>query len=251
MDDKEQLIDRERPQKLYVQLYEIFKGKIEGGEWPAGSQIPVEEALCRTYEVSKATVRLAISDLVREGYLTRRQGRGTFVSKGFSPDTLTLKATFGEFLLEPSEGMRTSVLAQTVMMPVDDLGAKLSVSGDRHLIYIKRLRSTFEGPVLIQEAFIPYNVCPQLLEEDISGTSLLEVLRRHGVRISGMKAYFDAVYPSADEAASLGVDEGETVVRLEQYFYLGDTPFVYMRSVKKPGTWGYYIEFKGNKAKEK
>ncbi|NWF98245.1 MAG: GntR family transcriptional regulator, partial [Nitrospirae bacterium] len=41
-----ELIDREDHQKLYLQLYEILKKKIESGEWQVGTQIPTEEDLC-------------------------------------------------------------------------------------------------------------------------------------------------------------------------------------------------------------
>ncbi len=72
-------VDRESKQKLYVQIYSIIKEKIENGEWPAGTQIPTEDELCKTYDVSKVTVREAIQELAREGYLKRQQGKGTFV----------------------------------------------------------------------------------------------------------------------------------------------------------------------------
>ena len=44
-----ELIDRENHQKLYLQLLSIIKKKIEGGEWPIGTQIPTEEDLCKMF----------------------------------------------------------------------------------------------------------------------------------------------------------------------------------------------------------
>ena len=60
-------VDRDSQQKLYVQMFSIIKEKIEKREWPVGSQIPTEDELCKAYDVSKATVRMAIADLVRSG----------------------------------------------------------------------------------------------------------------------------------------------------------------------------------------
>ena len=76
----EKTVDRESKISLYVQVYSIFKDKITSGEWPVGTQIPAEDDLCETYNVSKSTVREAIYELVREGYLKRQQGKGTFVT---------------------------------------------------------------------------------------------------------------------------------------------------------------------------
>ena len=70
----EKTIDRDGQQKLYVQMYSILKERIETGEWPAGSQIPTEDVLCRSYNVSKAPVRMAITELVRSGFLRKHQG---------------------------------------------------------------------------------------------------------------------------------------------------------------------------------
>ena len=70
-----ELIDRENHQKLYLQLQTIIKKKIESGEGPIGSQIPTEEDLCNMFNVSRATVRTAVLELVRQGYLKRQQGR--------------------------------------------------------------------------------------------------------------------------------------------------------------------------------
>ena len=55
-----ELINREDHQKLYLQLYEILKKKIESGEWALNSQIPTEEDLCSMFSVSRATVRTAV-----------------------------------------------------------------------------------------------------------------------------------------------------------------------------------------------
>ena len=75
----EKTVDRGSKEKLYVQIYSIILEKIENGEWPLGTQIPSEDELCRIYDVSKVTVREAIQELAREGYLKRQQGKGTFV----------------------------------------------------------------------------------------------------------------------------------------------------------------------------
>lgn len=73
-------LDSESASPLYQQVFEVIKGKIETGRYPAHSQIPTESELSRMYGVGRITVRRAIEELVNEGYLTKRQGRGTFVT---------------------------------------------------------------------------------------------------------------------------------------------------------------------------
>ena len=66
---------------LYLQLEQVIKSKILVGEYMPGDQIPTEKDLCNTYEVSSVTARQAILNLVNEGLLIRKQGKGTFVTK--------------------------------------------------------------------------------------------------------------------------------------------------------------------------
>lgn len=241
---REKLIDRDKPKKLYIQLLEILKGDIENGQWPVGSQIPVEEELCKTYEVSKATVRLAVLELVREGYLMRQQGRGTFVCKRVIPEGLAMSASFKELMLEAGIDFSTRVLAQTVIMPVDDLDIKLNISEDKHIIYIKRLRLVDDEPVLLQESYIPYHACPPVLGEDIANNSLIELFeKKHGINITRVKDYIEVAYAKADESALLGLPKDSPVLQVEQHFYSGENQIMYTRSIKRPDRFRFSIDF--------
>lgn len=239
----EKLIDREKLGKLYVQLYEIFKEKIENNEWAVGSQIPTEEELCKTYEVSKATVRLAILELVRQGYLSRQQGRGTFVCKRIIPEGLTMLTSFKELMLEAGVNFSTKVLAQTVIMPIDDLDIKLDITEDKHIIYIKRLRLIDNEPILLQETYMPHHICPLTLEEDLENNSLLDVLEKKcGVKITSVQDYIGIAYLNDEEGRLLGLKEGDAALLLEQLFYSGKNKIKYTRSIKRPDRFKFFIK---------
>jgi DNA-binding GntR family transcriptional regulator len=237
------LIDRDNPQKLYLQLYEILRGKIESGEWAVDSQIPTEEDLCKTYEVSKATVRIAVSDLVRQGYLRRQQGKGTFVCKRVIPEGLSMFTSFKELMLEAGINFSTKVLAQTVIMPIDDLDLKLDIAEDKHVIYIKRLRLIDNEPILLQETYMPHHICPLPLEEDLENNSLLEVLeKKFSVKITSVQDYIGIDYLNEEEGRLLGLPEGSAALVLEQLFYSGKNKINYTRSIKRPDRFKFFIE---------
>ena len=65
---------------LYHQLMQRIRGDIERGVYPTGSRIPPEHELEKLYQVSRVTVRRALSELTSEGLLERKQGKGTFVA---------------------------------------------------------------------------------------------------------------------------------------------------------------------------
>lgn len=238
-----ELINREDHQKLYLQLYDILKKKIESEEWAINSQIPTEEELCTMFSVSRATVRTAVLELVRHGYLKRQQGKGTFIFKNVVSEGLSMLTSFRESLFEESLNFSTSLLARTVMMPVDDLDVRLDIPPDKHIIYIKRLRLTDNEPVLLQESYIPYHISPLLLEDDIEHNSLLELFeKKYGIRITRVRNHIDIAYLSAEEGRILGLPENSAAILLTQYFHSGETLFMYTRSVKRPDRFQISIE---------
>ena len=70
----------------------LIKKKINKGVYTPGARIPTERVLCEKYDISRAPVRQALTELVQEGYIRRQSGRGTFV-QAREPDTLERRVT--------------------------------------------------------------------------------------------------------------------------------------------------------------
>ncbi len=66
---------------LYCQLKNIIIAKIEDGIYLPDSKIPSEQEFCELYNISRPTVRQAITELTNNGYLYKEKGKGTFVSR--------------------------------------------------------------------------------------------------------------------------------------------------------------------------
>jgi GntR family transcriptional regulator len=66
---------------LYQRCQSDLRTRIERGEFAVEQPLPSEDELCRAYGVSRITVRRAVSELIRVGLLSRRQGSGTFVTR--------------------------------------------------------------------------------------------------------------------------------------------------------------------------
>jgi GntR family transcriptional regulator len=238
-----ELIDRENHQKLYHQLFSIIRKKIESGEWPVGSQIPTEEELCHMFSVSRATVRTAVLDLVRQGYLKRQQGKGTFICRSMVSEGLVMTASIRELLFDEKLNILTNVLAKTVMMPIDELDVMLDIQPDKHIIYIKRLHFINNEPVLLQETYIPYHICPLLLEEDVEHQSLLDICeKKFGIKITSVKSCIDVAILNHNEGGLLKQAEGSCAILLMQYFYSGETLILYTRSVKNQNRFQLIME---------
>ncbi len=63
------------------QVYEQLKEQLINGVWKQGDKIPSENELVALFDVSRVTVRQALSKLITLGLLETRQGEGTFVKE--------------------------------------------------------------------------------------------------------------------------------------------------------------------------
>ena len=73
-------INHSSPIPLYYQLREQIRDNILSGKWEYGKELPSELRICETLGLSRATVKQAMDELVREGLITRKRGKGTFVT---------------------------------------------------------------------------------------------------------------------------------------------------------------------------
>lgn len=64
---------------FFRQIESDLRGKINSGIYKPEDKIPTEPELMRFYQASITTLRRAIAELCRQGYLVKHQGRGTFV----------------------------------------------------------------------------------------------------------------------------------------------------------------------------
>jgi GntR family transcriptional regulator len=97
---------------LYYQLAGILREHIVSGKYHPGDRLPTEEALSRDYDVSRITIRQALSDLEKEGFIKREAGRGTFVADRtpFS-NTFRMEGSLEDLI---SMGLSTSVKVLTL-----------------------------------------------------------------------------------------------------------------------------------------
>jgi len=76
-----QIMDRGSSVPLYIQLKELLRDKIESGDLGDGELLPTEQELCEQFNLSRYTVRQALGELVKEGYIERVRGLGSFVRR--------------------------------------------------------------------------------------------------------------------------------------------------------------------------
>lgn len=161
---------------LYYQVAEILRERILSGQWRPGDQVATEDELCELFQVSRTTVRYALSTLVSEGLIYRKQGQGTYVAEPTLEEGSPHLFGFTEEMLQKGISPGSQVLSAENIPATEKVAERLNIQAGEPVIMIKRLRLANNEAIGIQTAYIPSKLCPGLLKDDLSGSlyTLLE-----------------------------------------------------------------------------
>jgi GntR family transcriptional regulator len=236
-------VDRFNQEKLYIQLTRIFLGEINSGRWEQGCQIPTEEELCKTYNISKITVRQAINNLVSDGYLVKVQGKGTFVNSVLPAVGLAMKTRLTEEMFGEEVKVEKEVLFGGIKEPPADARGYLQ-TGDS-IYYLLCRRMVGGEPAYLEESFIPYQMLPDIDTVDITRSSLYSVLQERGAKkIFKVVQTIEASQIWGDSARNLGVEEGVPVLVVHRLLLSSDnSPVAYTRFSGRSDRYKFQTEF--------
>jgi GntR family transcriptional regulator len=181
-----------------------------------GDAIPSERQLSADFGVSRLTVRAALDDLVREGYLVRRHGSGTFVSEPKIAQELTMTSFTDDMR---SRGLRPE--SQTLDLRTVQAGARLGrflhVSPSEPVLVAERLRLADGESMAIETVHIRASHVPGLTARDLEERSFYELLRdRYGILVVGGEQTIEPTVTDEDESRALGVPLHSPAFRFER-----------------------------------
>jgi GntR family transcriptional regulator len=200
-----------------------------------GNAIPSERQLSADLGVSRLTVRAALDDLSREGYLVRRRGSGTYVQQPKIAQELTM-TSFSEDMRRRGMTPGSRTLSLERELAGARLGRLLRVSPSEEILVIRRLRLADGETMAIETLHLPASLAPGLEAKDLSG-SFYDLLRdRYGVAIVSGTQAIEPTVTDVDDSKALGVplhspaflfertsrDEAGQTVEFVQSVYRGD-----------------------------
>lgn len=201
---------------LYTQVREQFLRRLEDRTWPPGMMIPSEMELARELGVSQGTVRKALNEMTAENLLTRRQGRGTFVSE---PEDSRILFQF--FRLVPDDGAPTFPLSRVVSRKsgkaTPDEAAAISLGPGDPVWRITRDRSFGEMVILTEVVVLPKARFPDLPEVDALPNNLYQLFSvRWGITIAQSEEQLKAVSADVVTAEALGCAVGTALLQIRR-----------------------------------
>lgn len=238
-------LDKDTPLPLHYQLTAALRDKLMYENWQVGDLFPTEKELMEQYELSSTTVRRALADLVHEGWLERKAGRGTFVQK--LPARKTVGPLMGFFKEMTGRGYRplAKVLAcrpvKTDSPEMADSPFLRSFSG-QSLFMIERIIYVDGKPTAYIKSYWPDEYGGKLAEYDITAEGLYEIAARElHLFLSKADQVISARSADAQIAAFLELPEGAPLLVTERLAFSGDKPVEYSLSLYCADLYNYQV----------
>ncbi len=208
---------------LHVQLRDALVEQITSGALPAGSRIPSERELCRSYNVSRATTRRTLSQLTHEGWVYTVAGKGTYVAPNRLEQELQPITGFTDDLSRRGISVTSWVVAAASVKATDEVARHLGLVPKAPLFRLERVRIASGTPLVVQVAYLPEHLCPDLLRFDFATCSLYEVLRaEYGLRLRRGETVIKAGLATSSERRLLNGEDPLPVLRTFQTTFLDD-----------------------------
>jgi len=197
-----------------------------------GEAIPSERQLSGDLGVSRLTVRAALDDLVREGFLERRHGAGTFVSEPKIAQELTM-TSFTEDMRRRGMVPSSKTLELKTVAAGARLGRLLHVSPSERIVVVTWLRYADRETMAIETLHVSEALVPGLTAKDLEQHSFYELLEeRFGVIVVGGSQAIEPTVTNEEESAALGVPLHSPAFLFERTTNAADGTIVeYVRSI--------------------
>lgn len=201
---------------LYQQIKNILKDRILNGLYPIDSNIPSEPRLEEEFAVSKITVRNAIKELVREGYLETSSGKGTRVIRNTSTAKRSTWKSFTELLVEEGHRMQKRLLSAEKV--VHEPGSVPHGLFGSESLRVDRLYLLNGSPYI----YYTHDLPSQLAEADLSALqeqSLYGFMEENDIEFANFRDEFAVSSAPARVEESLNLAKGAQVLRRLRYSY--------------------------------
>ena len=218
---------------LYAQLENILKQKIEQGTYKRGDFLPTEKELMAEYQLSRVTVRQAMTNLVQSGYVVYEKVE----------EQLERVISFTEEMKKHNITMETTYCEMTLVHPTERVARILKIPVTEQCYCLKRVRNAEGKPMVYSISYLK-KICELPLATEPYMTSLYQYLWNvHGILLESGRDTLEAALPSEEVQRMLEIDAQMPIFIRSRQTFLGDgTVFEYSICYYPGNRYKYTVE---------
>ena len=212
----------ERPQPITHQVNQIIRERIRHGEYLPGARMPSEGELAAEMGISRTTLRMAMTSLVNEGIVIRKQGDGTYVNRRALEISTHLQNfwSFSRLIEEGGHRCEVRKLASYQRIVSKDEALALEIEQNAHVFVLERLFFADNKPVIYSINSLPASLLIRNTSLYDPQQSIYEFLREFADQeITYSTSDINSVLPPINVAQAMGWKKGQPLLRFLDLFY--------------------------------
>jgi len=222
---------------------DIIISQIEQNFYKADDKLPSERELCEIYDVSRMTVRQALLELEREGYIYKLHGLGSFVSPKTYNQNLDKLYSFTEEMKKLGKTPESIVLAFETVPPTQKIAKRLNIEIDEMVHKVTRLRLADKEPLIYEISYLPERYLHGLTKEHLEAKPMYDVFRdEFQIVITRAIEKFSVTRTRDEEAKWLEVKKGDPAMLIKRQLYSNEKVCEYTTSIAKGDKFVYTVE---------
>ncbi len=204
----------------YSQIAEYYRRMIDQKALAVGEKMPTENQICALFQVSRITVREAMNELVKDGYIERIQGKGSYVKAKRVGMQLNHLQGFSEEMRLKGMTASSQVLSVEVQPCKPKVAALLRIDEGAQVISINRLR----------------------LQRELNG-SLYRLLAEYGLRIARAQQDITSGFSPRPICELLQIKPTVPTLQIERITYLENgQPLECVFSAYRSDRYTFHVE---------
>jgi GntR family transcriptional regulator len=183
-----------------------LRAEIQQGTYKPGDALPTERELMQRYDLSSITVSRAINELVREGWVYRKAGKGTFLKRDKLEGRLVRLTSFAEEMQSRNLTPQFKLLRAQLVTPPPAIAQALQLPHDAQVYLIERLQMANAEPIALAIGYWIAEIGRQLADQGLNRIRLYETVERTlNVPLLEADESISATAATAELARKLGV----------------------------------------------
>lgn len=236
-------MNKNSPIPLYDQLVTVLIDYIKQ-QMSVDEKMLSEREICEKYEVSRTTVRQALSELQEMGFIYKRQGKGTYAS-GLWKEMKNLSETysFTEQMKKLGKKPVTDIVSFESVSAIPYIAENLGIEPGENVYKLKRLRKADDIKMMMETTFIPETYFQGLSLTELESMPLYELYPNlYKQEISYADEEFFASIVQSKEAEQLDIPNGSPCLRIYRKTFNQDNKIIeYTISVARADQFTYKI----------
>ena len=240
-------INKESLLPLYHQVEEAIREDIANKRYLPGQSIPTETELQGHFNVSRETIRKAVTNLALAGLLEKRKGLGTFVAHPKIVHRLGRLYGSTDEILARGTIPGTTFIEKKEIAPSDTIRREMGLKKGDNVIKIKRLRFVDEEPVAILSSYLPNDLVPDLVQVKFKNNSLYMTLEDvYGFKLDEADEVIEAGSIGKKDAKWLEIPEKTPILVVKRLTCLDNGRIIEkLTALYRSDKFKYMVKLKG------